>query len=202
MDASACPRCGAQGSVDFDLVQGVTSCAACGAVLDEEPLVHAVFDGQGAPVGTVVRGDDTGKAAGWNAGRLLLRQQQCCVQSIPLQSTASTGVAVAFDVLCAAVAVASPAGRFWAAYCCRRGGWRSRAARQRHRAGHPAQQAGRRRGGSAARVLRSLGPPANQRPWPCSGTIPGLVATVWASQAPCHQGALSDSLALLQGYWR
>lgn len=73
MDDSACPKCGAEDSLDFDLVQGITACAACGAVLDEDPLVHAVFDEQGA-VGTIVRADDTGECS--SAGRLLLRQQQ------------------------------------------------------------------------------------------------------------------------------
>ncbi|KAL4452421.1 hypothetical protein ABPG75_008083 [Micractinium tetrahymenae] len=67
MEGSACPKCGAEGSVDFDLVQGITACAACGTVLDEEQLVHAVFDEQGAPVGTMVRGDDTGEVAGAHA---------------------------------------------------------------------------------------------------------------------------------------
>ncbi|PSC71655.1 molecular chaperone [Micractinium conductrix] len=60
----ACPRCGAEDAVELDLVQGVSACTVCGAVLAEEPLVNAAeFDEGGARMGTAVHAADTGEVA-------------------------------------------------------------------------------------------------------------------------------------------
>ena len=72
----ACPRCGAEDAVELDLVQGVSACTVCGAVLAEEPLVNAAeFDEGGARMGTAVHAADTGgrlgSVFGWRGAMLL-----------------------------------------------------------------------------------------------------------------------------------
>lgn len=64
----ACPKCGAEDAVEFDLVLGVSACVVCGTVLDEEVLVHPeAFDDQGGRAGTFVGAADTGGLVGGQA---------------------------------------------------------------------------------------------------------------------------------------
>jgi predicted RNA-binding Zn-ribbon protein involved in translation (DUF1610 family) len=64
MAEAVCPNCG-EAAVEFEEVEGISACQACGWVLAEEQLVHAaVFDDRGAVHGTFVGGQDTGEALG------------------------------------------------------------------------------------------------------------------------------------------
>ncbi|EFN58516.1 hypothetical protein CHLNCDRAFT_140579 [Chlorella variabilis] len=63
----ACPKCG-EGAVEFEEVEGVSACAACGWVVADEQLVHATaWDNRGAPQGVFVGAEDTGERAAAHA---------------------------------------------------------------------------------------------------------------------------------------
>jgi ribosomal protein S27E len=66
MTDAVCSKCG-ESAVEFDEVEGVSACQACGWVLADDQLVHATtFDAQGAPHGSFVHGGDTSER-GWRA---------------------------------------------------------------------------------------------------------------------------------------